>query len=126
APGVGWRLVAGVGVGCDGPMDAVDWAPVTVAAGVVELAGELAEHLRGPQDVLAAGERLRRRLADVRLDRRRQAEMTMKCQRVREQLVPLVRAYSAAKAEREVIDYGDQMALAARIAIAHPEVGTSE
>jgi len=125
-PAVAWQLAARVVAGYDGPMDAVDWAPVTVTAAVVELAGELAEHLRGPQDVLAAGEWLRRRLAEVPLDRRRQAEMTMKCQRVREQLVPLVRAYAAAKAEREVIDYGDQMALAARIAIAHPEVGASE
>ncbi len=50
----------------------------------------------------------------------------MKSQRVREQLLPLVRAYAEAKAEREVIDYGDQMALAARIAMAHPEVGRSE
>jgi DNA helicase II / ATP-dependent DNA helicase PcrA len=125
-PAVAWQLAARVVAGYDGPMDAVDWTPVTVTAAVIELAGELAEHLRGPQDVLAAGEWLRRRLAEVPLDRRRQAETAMKSQRVREQLVPLVRAYAAAKAEREVIDYGDQMALAARIATAHPEVGASE
>lgn len=125
-PAVAWQLAARVVAGYDGPMDAVDWTPVTVTAAVIELAGELAEHLRGPQDVLDAGEWLRRRLAEVPLDRRRQAETAMKCQRVREQLVPLVRAYAAAKAEREVIDYGDQMALAARIATAHPEVGASE
>jgi DNA helicase II / ATP-dependent DNA helicase PcrA len=125
-PAVAWQLAARIVAGYDGPMDAIDWAPVTVTAAVVELAGELAEHLRAPEDVIAAGEWLRRRLAEIPPDRRRQAEMTIKCQRVREQLVPLVRAYAAAKAEREVIDYGDQMALAARIAIAHPEVGASE
>ena len=48
------------------------------------------------------------------------------CQRVREQLLPLVAAYAAAKAAREVMDYGDQMALAARIAARHPEVGAAE
>jgi DNA helicase-2/ATP-dependent DNA helicase PcrA len=125
-PAVAWQLAARIVAGYDGPMDAVDWAPVTVTAAVVELSAELAEHLRGPDDVLAAGDWLRRRFDEVPPGRRAQAEKVMKSQRVREQLLPLVRAYSAAKAEREVIDYGDQMALAARIAMAHAEVGRSE
>jgi DNA helicase-2/ATP-dependent DNA helicase PcrA len=125
-PAVAWQLAARIVAAYDGPMDAVDWAPVTVTAAVVELSGELAEHLRGPDDVLEAGNWLRRLLADVPAGKRRQAEATIKCQRVREQLIPLVRAYAAVKAEREVIDYGDQMALAARIAIAHQEVGAAE
>ena len=125
-PAVAWQLAARVVAGYDGPMDAVDWAPVTVTAAVIELAGELAEHLRGPDDVLAAGEWLRRRYAEVPAGKTRLADGTLRCQRVREQMLPLVRAYAAAKAEREVIDYGDQMALAARIAVAHPEVGQAE
>ena len=125
-PAVAWQLAARVVAGYDGPMDAVDWAPVTVTAAIVELSAELSEHLRGPDDVLAAGDWLRRRLDDVPAGKRGPAEKVMKSQRVREQLLPLVRAYAAAKAEREVIDYGDQMALAARIAMAHPEVGRSE
>src|SRR6202042_3708742 len=47
-------------------------------------------------------------------------------QRAREQLLPLVDRYVAAKAAREVLDHGDQVALAARIAAAHPEVGAAE
>src|SRR5260221_5897546 len=38
----------------------------------------------------------------------------------------MVAAYGAAKGAREVSDFGDQMALAARIAVAHPEVGAAE
>ena len=38
----------------------------------------------------------------------------------------MVAGYARAKAEREVIDHGDQVALAARIAAAHPEVGAAE
>jgi DNA helicase-2/ATP-dependent DNA helicase PcrA len=125
-PAVAWQLAARNVAAYDGPMDAVDWAPVTVTAAVVELSAELAEHLRGPDDVLAAGDWLRRRFDELQPGRRARAEAVMKSQRVREQLLPLVRAYAAAKAEREVIDYGDQMALAARIAMAHPEVGRSE
>ncbi|MDR2984202.1 MAG: ATP-dependent helicase, partial [Nocardiopsaceae bacterium] len=125
-PAVAWQLAAKVVAAYDGPMDAVDWAPVTVTAAVVELSAELAEHLRGPDDVLAAGDWLRRRFDELHAGRRTRAAAVMKTQRVREQLLPLVHAYAEAKAEREVIDYGDQMAIAARIAMAHPEVGRAE
>src|SRR5215467_7064140 len=125
-PAVAWQLAARVVAAYDGPMDAVDWAPVTVTAAVIELSGELAEHLRRPDDVLALGDWLRRRYAEVPPGRTSKAEIVLKAQRVREQLLPLVRAYAAAKAEREVIDYGDQIALAARIAMRHPEVGAGE
>ncbi len=47
-------------------------------------------------------------------------------QRAREQLLPLAARYAAAKAAREVLDHGDQMALAARIASRHPQVGLAE
>jgi DNA helicase II / ATP-dependent DNA helicase PcrA len=125
-PAVAWQLAARVVAGYDGPMDAVDWAPVTVTAAVLELSGELSEHLRGPEDVLGAGDWLQRKFATVPIGKTGKAEVVLKAQRVREQLLPLVRAYAAAKAEREVIDYGDQIALAARIAMRHPEVGAAE
>ena len=38
----------------------------------------------------------------------------------------MVRAYTALKRERGAMDYGDQVAVAARIARAHPEVGEIE
>src|ERR1022692_3695259 len=125
-PAVAWQLAARVVAAYGGPMDAIDWAPVTVTAAVLDLSGELAEHLRGPEEVLAAGEWLALRHAEVPAGKRRVADAAMSGQRVREQLLPLVHAYARAKAEREVIDYGDQMALAARIAVAHPEVGAAE
>jgi DNA helicase-2/ATP-dependent DNA helicase PcrA len=64
-PAVAWQLAARNVAAYDGPMDAVDWAPVTVTAAVVELSAELAEHLRGPEDVLAAGDWLRRRFDEL-------------------------------------------------------------
>lgn len=125
-PAVAWQLAARVVAAYDGPMDAVEWAPVTVTAAVLDLSGELAEHLRSPAEVLAAGDWLRRRYEEVPAGKRTKANAAMNCQRVREQMLPLVQAYARAKSEREVIDYGDQMAIAARIAVAHPEVGAAE
>jgi DNA helicase-2/ATP-dependent DNA helicase PcrA len=125
-PAVAWQLAAKVVSGYDGPMDAVGWSPLTVTAAVLDLAGELAEHLRTPEDLLDAGLWLDRRLADLPEAKRKQARAVLNTQRVRAQLVPLIREYAAAKMSREEIDYADQMAIAARIAVRHPEVGAVE
>ncbi|WP_214110554.1 ATP-dependent helicase [Acrocarpospora catenulata] len=125
-PAVAWQLASRVVGQYDGPMDQVDLGPASVTAAVLELAGELAEHLRRPGDVRAVGEWLRERQAAVP-GRLTQAQLKpVKVQAVREQLLPLVEAYQRVKRHREVIDYGDQMALAARIAAGHPEVGQLE
>jgi DNA helicase-2/ATP-dependent DNA helicase PcrA len=125
-PAVAWQLAAKVVSAYDGPMDAVGWSPLTVTAAVLDLAGELAEHLRSPADLLDAGQWLDRRLADLPEAKRKQASTVLRTQRVRAQLVPLIRQYAVAKASREEIDYADQMAIAARIAVRHPEVGAVE
>ncbi|HEY1617895.1 MAG TPA: UvrD-helicase domain-containing protein [Streptosporangiaceae bacterium] len=130
-PAVSWQLAARVVAAYDGPMDAVNWAPSTVTAAVLDLAGDLAEHLRGPQDVLRVGRWLDERLAALPRTGRggtvpAAARKVIAAQRTREQLLPLAAAYQAAKRAREVIDYGDQMAIAARIADRHPEVGAGE
>ena len=129
-PAVSWQLAARVVAAYDGPMDAIAWTPSTVTAAVLDLSGELAEHLRRPADVKEVGEWLARGLRGAVPGRNgqvpAQVQKILQCQRVREQLLPMVTAYAAAKAAREVMDYGDQMALAARIADRHPEVGTAE
>jgi len=124
-PAVSWQLAARVVASYDGPMDAVGWTPASVTAAVLDLSSELAEHLRGPADIRSAGDWLASRLAELPRPSAL-ARKIIECQRTREQLLPLVAAYTAEKAAREVIDYGDQMALAARIAVRHPEVAAAE
>ncbi|HEY2553116.1 MAG TPA: ATP-dependent DNA helicase [Streptosporangiaceae bacterium] len=125
-PAVAWQLAARIVAAYDGPMDQVGWTPSTVTAAVLDLAAELAEHLRDPRELVGTGQWLATRAAE--LDGRQPALVAriLASQRIREQLLPLVAGYAAAKAAREVIDYGDQMALAARIASRHPEVGAAE
>ena len=125
-PAVSWQLAAGVVAAYDGPADALDWTPATVTAAVLSLAGEMAEHMRTPADVTGVATWIDSCLAGLP-GRVPKAAQDVRCtQRTREQLLPLVAAYAAAKAARDVVDYGDQMALAARIAAAHPIVGESE
>jgi ATP-dependent DNA helicase UvrD/PcrA len=125
-PAVCWQIAARVVAGYGGPMDAVDRTPQWVTAAVLDLAAELAEHLRTPGDVEQAGRWLDAASQALAGQPSALVRKVRQCQRTREQLLPMVAAYTQAKAVREVMDYGDQVALAARIATAHPEVGAIE
>jgi DNA helicase-2/ATP-dependent DNA helicase PcrA len=124
-PAVAWQMAARVVAAYAGPMDAVRWTPQSVTAAVLDLAGELAEHLANPADIYQIGDWLE--ATSRTLPRLPGAvRKILDCQRTREQLLPLVSGYAAAKRAREVIDYGDQVTLAARIATRHREVGAIE
>ncbi len=125
-PAVSWQLAAQVVAAYEGPTSAFEWTPATVTAAVLALASEMAEHLRGPDDVFAVGEWLDGSLESLAGRVPKAVTDVIKTQQTREQLLPMVAAYSAAKAAREVVDYGDQMALAARIAARHSAVGQAE
>ena len=125
-PALSWQLAASIVAAYDGPMDQVGWTPQTVTAAVLQLAGDLAEHLRDPADVIEVGDWLAIRQAALRGRVPAGVRKILESQRAREQLLPLVTRYTAAKAAREVLDHGDQVALAARIAAGHPEVGVAE
>jgi DNA helicase-2/ATP-dependent DNA helicase PcrA len=125
-PAVAWQIAARVVAAYSGPMDAIDRAPQWVTAAVLDLAAELAEHLRTPADVHQIGRWLDTACQTLPGRVPALVRKITECQRTREQLLPLVAAYAQAKAAREVIDYGDQVALAARIASRHPQVGAIE
>jgi DNA helicase II / ATP-dependent DNA helicase PcrA len=125
-PAVSWQIASRVVAAYDGPMDAISWSPAVVTAAVIDLAGELAEHLRAAADVRAVGAWLERGRSELPGKVPAVTRKVLATQQTREQLLPLVAAYQGAKAAREVIDYGDQMVIAARIAARHPEVGTAE
>ena len=121
-----WQLAASIVAAYDGPMDAVQWTPQTVTAAVLQLTGDLAEHLRAPGEVRAVGRWLARQQSALPGKSPATVRRVLETQRAREQLLPLVERYRAAKQAREVLDHGDQVELAARIAARHPEVGAAE
>ena len=125
-PAIAWQIATSVVAAYGGPMDVVTWSPPSVTAAVLTLAGELAEHLRSPADVAAVGEWLDAESVALAGKLPSTVRKILDSQRIREQLLPMVEGYARAKAEREVIDHGDQVALAARIAVRHPEVGAAE
>jgi DNA helicase-2/ATP-dependent DNA helicase PcrA len=110
----------------------VDRVPATVTGYVLALAGELGEHLVEPAAVRAHASALAELLERAPPGPRQRAEPTQRhrrwlaAQRIRRDLVPLVEAFAARKHAERVLDFGDQLAVAARVAAEHPEVGAQE
>lgn len=121
-----WQVVDSLVRAYDGDMSGVTFAPSTVTDQVLALAAELGEHLRDPDEVARwtgrfsaeVGGQPGRVYAGVRevLDR---AQLRLR-------LLPLIRAYERRKRDEEAVDFGDQVAQAARLARDHPEVGEVE
>ncbi|WP_041841459.1 ATP-dependent helicase [Actinoplanes friuliensis] len=121
-----WQIVDSLVRSYTGEMTGLNRAPGTVTDDVLALSGELAEHLVTPDDLSAWTGRF---FADVQALPGRVykdvSDMLLR-QRHRLTLLPLVRLYDQRKLDIEAMDFGDQMARAARVARDHPEVGAIE
>jgi DNA helicase II / ATP-dependent DNA helicase PcrA len=129
-----WQLVNDIVQHWDGDMQGVDSSPNSVVAAVLELASECAEHLIDPDavdDMLAdvvehaselpagpGGNEPGRPAAPVR-------DVLIRLT-ARRRLVPLVRAYRRRKRDLEVLDFADQVELAARLARDVPQARAGE
>jgi DNA helicase II / ATP-dependent DNA helicase PcrA len=130
---VSWQYAAQVVERYDGAMDDVDRALTTVVGDVLALAGELSEHLRRPDEIIELTQRVRAYLSELpRAAKQRTAGHykdvldLLQVLEARLALLPMVRDYTDLKRDRGAMDYGDQVAVAARIAREHPEVAELE
>ncbi|MBB6118817.1 ATP-dependent helicase [Nocardiopsis algeriensis] len=123
--GQSWQLAARIVEEYDGPMDAVDVGAETVTQRVLHLSGEIADHLTTTDAVRGIGRWIQAGVEALPKVTAPTRDLVA-AQRRREQMLPLVERYRHAKHVREAMDFGDQMALAARIAEHHPEVGLVE
>jgi DNA helicase-2/ATP-dependent DNA helicase PcrA len=128
-----WQYASEVVAAYDGPMDDVQFAESTVTAAVVDLAGEMAEHLVGVGDVAAYLDRVLQGLAALPPHAgARGKDLPGEVKKMREQLraragvLPMVERYLTLKRTRDAMDFADQMALAARLALTFPDIGAIE
>jgi DNA helicase-2/ATP-dependent DNA helicase PcrA len=129
-----WQLAAEVVQAWDADLSVADRTPNTVTEALLGLAGECAEHLVEPGEVAAFTDALIERIeqlpaavgdpgpGEVKGSMR---DRVATIRRLRA-LVPLVERYAERKRELGVLDFGDQVALAARLASAAPEVSAGE
>lgn len=128
-----WQYASEVVAAYDGPMDEVRFAESTVTAAVVDLAGEMAEHLVDVGDVAAYLDRVLASLAALPPhDGARGKDLPGEVKKMREQLLaragvlPMVERYLTLKRTRDAMDFADQMALAAKLAIGFDDIGRIE
>ena len=124
--GQSWQIAARVVGEYDGPMDLITVGADTVVQRVLHLSGEIADHLTTTDRVRGVGKWIQTGVDALPKKPVKVTQELVDAQRRREQLLPLVERYDHAKHVREAMDFGDQMALAARIAEHHPEVGLIE
>lgn len=127
-----WQVAHEAVVSWDGPMEGVEKAESTVTTAVVDLAGEMAEHL---VDAEAVAEHLDAVVAALEavprgVTKRRtlpsEVREAIAVLRERRAILPLVERYHALKRSRDAMDFADQVQLAARIATTVPQVGRAE
>ena len=125
-----WQLAAEAVSRWDGPMDDVVKSEATVIQAVMALAGEMAEHVRTPDEVMEHLDAVLARL-DALPDGEGRGSLTaardaIAVLRERRTVLPIVSAFLALKRKRESLDFADQMAIAARLTRSVPAVGEIE
>jgi len=127
-----WQFAAEVVERHDGPMEDVPFAASTIVNAVVDLAGEMAEHLLVSADLRALIDRFETRVAGLPKGASRARALpkvvaeAMTALRARRQVLPLVEGYLELKRSRDALDFADQMALAATLLQRFPDIGAME
>src|SRR5450631_1890651 len=127
-----WQFAAEVVESHDGPMEDVPFAASTIIGAVVDLAGEMSEHLLVPADLHLLIDRFEARVLALPKGASRARDLpkvvadTITALKARRQVLPLVDAYIKLKRSRDALDFADQMALAARLSQRFPDIGSME
>ncbi|MFN2479306.1 MAG: ATP-dependent helicase [Pseudonocardiaceae bacterium] len=127
-----WQLAHRVTAGWEPDLDLEGKVPHTVTGWVLGLAGQLAEHLCEPEQLRDRTEEIITALVTASPTPRQRGPLradlkpVVRNQRSRLAILPLVERYTALKRSEAVLDFGDQMGIAAALARDHPEVGSSE
>lgn len=117
-----YQLAAKVLREAPGPYPALTRSFSTLVSDLLALDGELSEHLVRPGTLEAYDTELLRELAAAKLsnaDLRKIPEAA----EARRSLLGLTERYRTAKRSRDLLDFGDQIALSAELALTRPEVG---
>ena len=127
-----WQFAAEVVERHDGPMNDVPFAASTVINAVVDLAGEMAEHLLVPADLAMLIDQFEARVMGLPKGASRARALpkvvaeAMTALKARRQVLPLVDGYLELKRSRDALDFADQMALAATLSQRFPDIGSME
>jgi DNA helicase-2/ATP-dependent DNA helicase PcrA len=125
-----WQLARGVVGRWDGDLH-TDLGPDQVTERLLAISGALADHLTDAGALAAVLDELLERLRSAPPAPRQRGNLHsgladhVKRLQDRQWILPLVQAFVQAKRHRGVIDFADQMQIAATLVLAHPTIGTA-
>ncbi|NED14403.1 ATP-dependent DNA helicase [Streptomyces sp. SID9124] len=117
-----YQLAARVLREAPGPYPALTRSFPSLVSDLLALDAELAEHLVRPEQLDAYDTELFRTLETARLSNAELRKIPETAE-ARRELLALTRRYREAKRSRDLLDFGDQIALSAELALTRPEVG---
>ncbi|MFE7623550.1 UvrD-helicase domain-containing protein [Streptomyces sp. NPDC057509] len=117
-----YQLAARVLREAPGPYPALTRSFPTLVSDLLALDAELAEHLVRPEQLAEYDTGLLRTLETARLSNAELRRIPETAE-ARRELLTLTRRYREAKRSRDLLDFGDQIALSAELALTRPEVG---
>lgn len=117
-----YQLAARVLREAPGPFPALTRSFPTLVSDLLALDAELAEHLVRPERLAEYDTELLRTLESARLSNAELRKIPDAAE-ARRELLSLTRRYREAKRSRDLLDFGDQIALSAELALTRPEVG---
>lgn len=117
-----YQLAARVLREAPGPYPALTRSFPTLVSDLLALDAELAEHLVRPEQLAAYDTELLRTLETAKLSNAELRKLPETAE-ARRELLSLTRRYREAKRSRDLLDFGDQIALSAQLALTRPEVG---
>nr|WP_203599974.1 ATP-dependent DNA helicase [Streptomyces sp. SID9727] len=117
-----YQLAARVLREAPGPYPALTKSFPTLVSDLLALDAELAEHLVRPDQLDAYDTGLLSALETAKLSNEELRKIPATAE-ARRELLALTRRYREAKRSRDLLDFGDQIALSAELALTRPEVG---
>ncbi|ABY22973.1 ATP-dependent DNA helicase [Renibacterium salmoninarum ATCC 33209] len=127
-----WQLASKIVEAYDGDLSRYSGASSTLVQAVISLASECAEHLQNPRDVETWLAALRDEFEALPLNTGKGRGPAGKALEladrldIRAHVAQMVQQYQLAKSQRNALDYGDLVALAAKLALNVPEVAEQE
>ncbi|WP_427384947.1 ATP-dependent helicase [Janibacter sp. G56] len=125
-----WQYAHQAVLSYDGDMRDVTRAESTLTNAVVDLSGEMAEHLVGVPELAAHLDELVATLEAVPITGKAKTlgdgAKVLADLRERRQLLPIIERYQSLKRAHDAMDFADQMALAAQLARSFPDIGAGE
>ncbi|MET7619473.1 ATP-dependent DNA helicase [Streptomyces sp. NPDC005408] len=118
-----YQLAARVLREAPGPYPSLTKSFPSLVSDLLALDAELAEHLVRPEQLAAYDVELLRTLENARLSNA-ELRKVPEAAAARRELLDLTVRYREAKRARDLLDFGDQIALSAELALTRPEVGT--